>query len=299
MYLDNEEVTRLKPSPATVRRLFAHSGNLCAFPDCENLMIDKNGDFIGQICHIEAAMPRGERFNHNMTNEDRREFRNLVLMCYEHHIKTNREDIYSVEKMKEIKANHERKYSDNIVEQKILDSLQDYTEINSFFVKPNTLEHMFDVIYKADNDKYRRGIEEIEEDVEAFNAAINAFLTLSLPSRKIFLIALRHSHHPLRSNNYINEEELFVDIREVANVMMKESYQSIKQNFDEIVAKGLMVYDEVDLPGGWIEYRHIISNVTPSSDSGAYVWLKLKKYCLLTNKNIITFVEKLDFSELD
>ncbi len=219
-------------------------------------------------------------------------------MCYQHHIKTNREDIYTVERMKEIKANHECKYSENIIEQKILDSLQDYTEINSFFVKPNTLEHMFDVIYKADNKKYRREIEEIEEDVEAFNTAISAFQKLSLPSRKIFLIALRHSHHPLRSNNYINEEELFVDMIEVANVIM-QPYQSIKPNFDEIVAKSLMIYDEVDLPSGWIEYRHIISNVTPESDSGAYVWLNLKKYCLSTDKDILTFVEGLDFSELD
>ena len=298
MYSDNEEVTRLKPSASTVRRLFAHSGNLCAYPGCRSLMIDENGDFIGQICHIESAMPKGERFNPHMTNEDRREFRNLVLMCYQHHIKTNREDVYTVERMKKIKANHERKYSENTIEQKILDSLQDYTEIKNLLVEPNTLEHMFDIIYEEDNIKYRREIEEIEEDVEAFNAAISAFQTLSLTSRKIFLIALKHSYHPLRSDGSRNEEELFVDISTIANVVM-QSYESIKPNFNEIVAKGLMVYDEVDLPGGWIEYRHIISNVTPSSDSGAYVWLNLKKYCLLTDKDILTFVEGLDFSELD
>ena len=61
------KVTRLKPSRATIRRLFAHSGNLCAYPECRNLMIDKNGDLIGQICHIESAMPNRERFNPNMT----------------------------------------------------------------------------------------------------------------------------------------------------------------------------------------------------------------------------------------
>lgn len=297
MYPDNEEVTRLKPLPSTVRRLFAHSGNLCAYPECRNLMIDENGDFIGQICHIESAMPKGERFNPNMTNEDRREFRNLVLMCYQHHIKTDREDVYTVEKMKEIKANHERKYSENIIEQKILDSLQDYTEINNSLVKPNTLEHMFDIVYGEDNIKYRREIDIVDEDVEAFNAAISAFQTLSLPSRRIFLIALKHSYHPLRSNHSRNEEELFVDISTIANVVM-EPYQSIKLNFVEIVAKSLMVHYAIN-PYDRSENTCVISNVTPESDSGAYVWLNLKRYCQLTNKNIITFVEKLDFSELD
>lgn len=298
MYSDNEEVTRLKPLPSTVRRLFAHSGNLCAYLGCRNLMIDENGDFVGQICHIESAMPKGERFNPHMTNEDRREFRNLVLMCYQHHIKTNREDVYTVERMKEIKANHERKYSENIIEQKILDSLQDYTEIKNLLVEPNTLEHMFDIIYEEDNIKYRREIEEIEEDVEAFNAAISAFQTLSLPSRKIFLIALKHSYHPFRSDYSRNEEELFVDISTIANVVM-QSYQSIKPNFDEIVAKSLMVHYEVDPPYGWSENTHIISNVTPESDSGAYIWLNLRRYCELTNKDIVTFIEKLNFSDLD
>lgn len=77
-----------------------------------------------------------------------------------------------------------------------------------------------------------------------------------------------------------------------------ESYQSIKLNFVEIVAKSLMVHYAIN-PYDWSENTYVISNVTPESDSGAYVWLNLKRYCQLTDKNIITFVEKMDFSELD
>lgn len=53
-----------------------------------NAMVGDNGNFIGQICHIEAAEEGGERFNPNMTNEERRAFDNLMLMCYEHHVVT-------------------------------------------------------------------------------------------------------------------------------------------------------------------------------------------------------------------
>lgn len=48
-------------------------------------MIDLAGHFVGQLCHIEAAEPGGERFNHVMTNEQRRAFENLTLICYAHH----------------------------------------------------------------------------------------------------------------------------------------------------------------------------------------------------------------------
>ena len=103
MNLAQEEPVRLAPRVDTVRRLYLLSGNLCAFPNCNQLMYDENENFVGKICHIEAAMPGGERFNPNMTNEERRKFENLVLMCEQHHIETNKVHEYPVVKMKEIK----------------------------------------------------------------------------------------------------------------------------------------------------------------------------------------------------
>ncbi len=75
------KVKRLQPVPQTLRRLFLTSGNLCAFPGCSEQIIDVAGHFVGQLCHIEGAEPGGERFNSHMTNEDRRQFENLMLMC--------------------------------------------------------------------------------------------------------------------------------------------------------------------------------------------------------------------------
>src|SRR4051794_35242530 len=97
---------RLKPTSETLREIFLKSGNLCAFPDCMNLMMDREGVFIGQVCHIEAAEDGGERFNEAMTNEERRSFPNLMLMCYEHHTVTNDEITYPVPTLQTMKANH-------------------------------------------------------------------------------------------------------------------------------------------------------------------------------------------------
>jgi hypothetical protein len=55
-----ENAKRLKPTPETLRELFLKSGNLCAFPGCNQLMMGIEGDFIGQLCHIEAAAGSGD-----------------------------------------------------------------------------------------------------------------------------------------------------------------------------------------------------------------------------------------------
>ncbi|MEY9722113.1 hypothetical protein ABIA22_004667 [Sinorhizobium fredii] len=74
-----EIVKRLAPTSDTLRTLFLHSGNLCAFPDCSRLMMNAAGIFVGQVCHIEAADVGGERFNENNTNEDNRKPANLIV----------------------------------------------------------------------------------------------------------------------------------------------------------------------------------------------------------------------------
>lgn len=71
-------------------------------------MFNADGDFVGQICHIEAAEPGGERFNILQTNEQRRHVSNLVLMCYDHHVHTNDVGKYTVDVLKRIKRDHEK-----------------------------------------------------------------------------------------------------------------------------------------------------------------------------------------------
>lgn len=120
----NEDVKRLAPKQEVLRELYIKSGNECAFPGCHNVLVDENGKFVGEVCHIEAAMPGGERFNSNMTNEDRRLFDNLLLLCHHHHVVIDSVDEYTVEKLKEMKRNHEAKYS-GIIGQ-MMNSVVDY-----------------------------------------------------------------------------------------------------------------------------------------------------------------------------
>ncbi len=64
----------------TIKRLFAHSGNRCAFPDCTNPIFEDDGILTGQCCHIEAASKKGPRYNGNMSAADRKGYDNLLLL---------------------------------------------------------------------------------------------------------------------------------------------------------------------------------------------------------------------------
>ncbi len=97
----------------TLRRLDTLSGNQCASPSCTNLLIARDGETIlSKVCHIQAVSLGGPRFNPNMTDDDRRHYNNLILLCDECHRiidnSTNELD-YTVEILEEWKKEHESK----------------------------------------------------------------------------------------------------------------------------------------------------------------------------------------------
>jgi len=101
------------PSVATVKRLFAVSGNRCAFPGCALPLVDEaSGKVTGRICHIKADSPGGPRYDAGPSEEKRHGFANLVLMCPNHHDVIDSDvETYTVEKLLEIKARHEARYA--------------------------------------------------------------------------------------------------------------------------------------------------------------------------------------------
>lgn len=106
---------RKSPSIPTYKKLFGLSGNQCAFPDCtQDLIVDNQ--VIAEVCHIEAASEGGERYNPSQTDEERASYENLILLCPTHHKITNDVEKYTVEKLKEMKANHEEKNKSNEID---------------------------------------------------------------------------------------------------------------------------------------------------------------------------------------
>ena len=101
------------PSLKTIKKLFAVSGNLCAFPNCNIPLIDNlSGKVTGKICHVCAKRPDGPRYDPNQTDDERDAFENLLLMCPIHHdVVDDDPESYTVSRLKEIKAKHEALYA--------------------------------------------------------------------------------------------------------------------------------------------------------------------------------------------
>jgi len=98
--------------PSTVRRLDTLSGNECAYPNCKKKLIAEDGiSIISKICHIAAASKEGPRFDVNMTDDERRGFDNLILLCDEHHVMIDNkenESKYPTPLLKKWKNDHEK-----------------------------------------------------------------------------------------------------------------------------------------------------------------------------------------------
>lgn len=93
---------------STKIRLYGLSGNICANPECHKQLIDADGNQTGEIAHIKAASPNGPRYDSNMTDDERRNFSNLILLCEDCNKKVDANpEKYTVELLQQWKEQHE------------------------------------------------------------------------------------------------------------------------------------------------------------------------------------------------
>src|SRR5579872_3122522 len=98
-----------EPSRPTVKRLFAVSGNRCAFPGCSTAVVDEaSGSILCQICHIKGENIGSARYDASQPNDARQGYENLILLCGVHHkIIDDDPNSWTVEKLAQTKRNHE------------------------------------------------------------------------------------------------------------------------------------------------------------------------------------------------
>lgn len=111
----------------TLKKLFALSGNVCAFPNCPAPIVDTDsGVVVGDICHIKGRSEGGPRYDPDQTEEERNGYKNLLLMCVAHNRivdgKKTR-DAYPVELLQEFKRSHEAQYRRSVVDRVASDEL--------------------------------------------------------------------------------------------------------------------------------------------------------------------------------
>jgi len=135
--MEKETAKRLQPTKQTTGVLFLKSGNRCAYPGCDQPLMQADGVLVGEIAHIEAALPDGARFNGAMTNNERRAEGNLILMCATHHtVIDSNAQAWTVEKLHKLKQDHESIYTGAV--DQLRGQLGDITE-GTKWTSPTTL----------------------------------------------------------------------------------------------------------------------------------------------------------------
>jgi hypothetical protein len=242
-------MARKEPLKDVLRALFARSGNQCAFPGCTQVLISTNNKFITQVCHIEAANPGGERYNPDQTDEERRAYENLMLMCYPHHIETNDIDIYTVGVLQDMKNTHESHFQESIfkINEEALYRLS--LEMESFWaeiVLLNSVKHICEefavpINSKADFFELLKEtftlVDDIEEVNEYFeesdeilnNEVIELLEKLGYATKKFR--DLKYFENPLCNRNW-----------EMRNIRLRNDFTMLRVSLQQLEIKYLEEY---------------------------------------------------------
>lgn len=279
-------VKRLKPTPEVLRQLYILSGNNCAIPDCPNVIIDYKGVVVGHICHIEAAMPGGPRFNELQTNDDRRKIENLVLACAGHHEiidSKQHESAWTVERLKKIKSDHENSFKGRIDSlQKAFDEpYKDSTDSLSAS-SPNTFDEFNKQIPESEIElKYKvKCVAEMRDYTDKLSK-------VPLDIRRFMTAILKRSFKLSGSTEYI---QVHINDVEKALSISQTELKSLGDDLEryEVGDIGLRAVGDYDQP-----------HVMIFNPSEYLFWWDVNEFCKKTNIELERFTIDIDFGLLD
>jgi hypothetical protein len=271
----SEKPKRLSPTKETIREVAALSGNVCAFEGCDHEVIDQNGRFVLQLCHIEAAEPAGERFNPDMTNEERRAPANLMFMCLRHHVETNDTKAWPVERLQDLKRRHEAKFRGQ--ETRIPDAaIADITKAVELGQPQNMLRF---------GEYVDPGLTP-DENLETLNVMVRPMLErlrkLAPETRRLFEIVVD------RGEDY--REDLGLRCAELEQVTGLDP-ADIKPHVVTMERYGIAALEEGDWDGEWWVVSHSLG--------GWEFWRNLRDFCHDTGLDLRDFIIDLRFDLLD
>jgi len=103
-------MSRKNPTTRVLKRVFAFSGNQCAYTDCQDSLFEKDL-FVGELAHICAANAGGPRFNNTLSDDELRAQNNLMLLCHRHHRLIDAfPEKYPVSILESMKTRHEKQF---------------------------------------------------------------------------------------------------------------------------------------------------------------------------------------------
>jgi hypothetical protein len=124
-----------EPSRPTIKKLFALSGNQCAFPNCSIPVVYSGTDsIVCEVCHIKGEKSTAARHDDSQSEEERHGFDNLILLCNVHHKVVDDDPLaYTVERLNRMKADHARKFQWTAVDDALAERVAVLIQNNTVF----------------------------------------------------------------------------------------------------------------------------------------------------------------------
>lgn len=272
-----------------VKQLFALSGNLCAFPDCTERIVDSSDTIIGEICHIKGHKPNSARYDPKQTDAERRSFDNLILMCGKHNKivdDNNNHHKYTVEWLRRVKAQHEAKHrhaknappTSDAIRQFLAKKFVDTSE----FDEPHYPQNLKALMRSLD-EKFSK--EEKEQKLVEARELLSKLESLPLVSRKFLRRLLERAE----------SERMSVLLKEIENALGL-SRRDLLEELSVLESRGLAEFDEE------YGYIYIYSHVRFSPgkrERDSHLWIEIKWFCKSNGIELSDLVENLRFDLLD
>jgi hypothetical protein len=196
-------------------------------------------------------------------------------MCHDHHLETNNVQKFDVARMRRIKADHERLYSD--VVGKMLLKVADHTKHQEPMLAKN-LRHMNTVL------KWDKSEEELAETLADLEEFVGRLKKVPIPAREALLIIVERS-----------EKSSFGSGLET---QVPELLHATGLSSDEL--RGICrILDKYDFIGDNGADEGIEMIGLRNSNEGWPVFADLKKFCAKANVELGEMIVGLDFSVLD
>lgn len=165
------------------KTLWGRSGNICNIPTCETeLALEKRGNKVmGEEAHIKGDKPTAPRYDPCQSPEERDSYENHILVCPTHHTEIDADpDTWTVERLRETKANHEGQVALN---RRFPHLLNDLTGLLEQYKPPHQQLH-FDVPHIIENPTEVRVLRVYASKAEGINTNIRV-----LPGQKMAFFA--------------------------------------------------------------------------------------------------------------
>ncbi|WP_030390995.1 HNH endonuclease [Streptomyces sp. NRRL S-241] len=273
----SEKKNRKEPLPGVARRLWAFSGNECAWgdPPCSTRLVTEEGAWVGKIAHIIGAEPGSARHEawDGKDAEQLRDFDNLLLLCGVHHdlidSSVTRHD-YPVEYLQAVKRNHESRYRYTVddIEAEFRDT------VSGSLVRPASTMRRFFAWEDANQDPSDE--QDVLELVNRFAARVAG---LTRMARQVLALVV---------------DEGTVDLELVLRRFSAHRPELLSVVRELQKAEMVYLHDEVD-----DEERGQLSLVSGALEGLYEMWDALRGFCRDENVDVKKILVDLDFSRLD